>query len=66
MSAAVKYCYNEYPSGVVCVSKDEIMATYWPWWKKTMDDLGRHEQISEDNCIADWCVAHWAWPVPKI
>ena len=39
---------------------DEILASYWDYWKERMESIGKFDEISVENCIADWCVIHWA------
>ena len=42
------------------LTEKEILNLYWTSWKKSMDDQGKHDLISDENCIQDWCIAHWA------
>jgi len=63
-----KYRYNEQADHgdgniVVTVTESDILRDYWPYWNKHMLELGRHEQISKENCIEDFVVVHWAWEV---
>jgi len=58
------YLYNEQDEEFpVEVSRETIIKEYWPFWEKRMiDKFGvGHELITEDNCIDDWVVVHWAW-----
>ena len=43
-------------------SEEQILESYWPWWHKAMiAKYGEgHELITEDNCIQDFVVCHWA------
>jgi hypothetical protein len=45
---------------VEVLTREEIIAYYYPHWKEKMESIGKHEEISEENCIEDWCVVHWA------
>jgi hypothetical protein len=30
------------------------------YWKERMESVGKHDEISREKCIEDWCVIHWA------
>jgi len=45
------------------VTRTEILKTYYPWWKKQMRKVDKHDQISPRNCVEDWIVVHWAWEI---
>ena len=45
-------------------SEDEILESTWDDWTKMMKEAGRLDRISHQNCIDDWCTAHWATPEP--
>ena len=42
------------------LSDQAILDTYWDYWYKQMVKVGRESQISENSCITDWAVTHWA------
>jgi len=42
------------------LTEDEILASYWNYWKERMESVGKHDEISREKCIEDWCVIHWA------
>ena len=52
----------------VTMSDQEILDYYWEWWSNKMKEVivsGRktsisHEDITEENCIDDFCIVHWA------
>jgi hypothetical protein len=46
---------------VECTEK-EILDEYWDFWYTAMvKKFGKgHELITEQNCIKDWMVVHWA------
>ena len=56
------YSFVEPPDGtVVRVTREEILQTYFPYWKQKMQEANRPpEEIMEDNCIEDWVIVHWA------
>ena len=61
------YYYNE-PDGeasnvVVRMTREDILVEYWDYWlEKMTQKYGEgHELITEENCIEDWVVTHWAW-----
>lgn len=43
-------------------SEQQILESYWNWWKNAMiAKYGEgHELITEENCIEDFVVVHWA------
>ena len=49
--------------GIHDVTDAEILETYYPWWASEMRRLGRDHIISEEACIEDWVVVHWAWEI---
>jgi len=65
------YCYNEpifqynaiVGNEVIEKNEQEILNEYWDHWKSLMDaKYGKnHELTTEENCIYDWIVVHWAW-----
>lgn len=44
------------------VSEEEILDSYWDWWKgKMIAKYGEEsELISPERCIEDWTVVYWA------
>lgn len=48
------------------VSEAEILTNYHPWWAAEMKRIGREHLISDENCIHDWVVLHWAEEVKQI
>lgn len=43
------------------MSENEILEEYFDYWSNKMKSVGKHNLISPENCIYDWCVIHWAW-----
>jgi hypothetical protein len=41
-------------------SREQILKFYWKHWNRKMFESGNSDKISEDNCIEDWIVTHWA------
>ena len=50
---------------IVEMSEAEILAEYYPYWQEQMRRVGKESQISEQECINDWVVVHWAELVPE-
>jgi hypothetical protein len=48
--------------GLVMMSEDDIIASYWDHWKERMDaKFGPgHELTTRENCIQDFLVVNWA------
>jgi hypothetical protein len=42
----------------------EILLTFYPWWAAQMRKAGKPESdITEEFCLGDWIIVHWAWQV---
>ena len=52
-------------NGRVALTRDEAIATYWPFDVSVMQALGRADQITPQRCFEDWCIMHWAEPVEE-
>jgi hypothetical protein len=50
--------------GSVVVEKTDrqILKEYFPWWKELMEKKfgAGHRFITEEKCIEDWVIVHWA------
>ncbi len=58
------YLYNEQGEEFPLeISREDIIKEYWPYWNKKMANKfgDGHELITENNCIDDWIIVHWAW-----
>jgi hypothetical protein len=45
------------------VSEATILADYFPYWSAKMRTHGHPEPtITEDACLDEWVVVHWAYP----
>lgn len=53
---------NEMHPSVVVMSEKEILEEYFDFWATQMRRVGKEAEISEEKCIDDWCVVHWAIP----
>ena len=53
---------DEMSPSFVVLSEKEILDSYYDYWCGKMREVGKESEISKDNCIADWCVIHWALP----
>ena len=40
--------------------EDQIIASYYPYWKGKMIEVGKADMVSKERCIEDWIVVHWA------
>lgn len=60
----IRYRYYD-SDGVANITRDEIIEHYWHIWKQNMvKKYGKNDaNITEDNCVSDWCVMHAAWIV---
>lgn len=41
-------------------SEDQILESYYPYWKGKMMEVGKQDMITKERCIDDWTVVHWA------
>jgi hypothetical protein len=41
-------------------SEDQIIKSYYTYWSTKMIQNVVDPDLSRENCIADWCVVHWA------
>lgn len=56
------YRYQD-QTGAFTLTRSEILQQYYAWWSSEMKRTGNEKLISEDACVEDWCVVHWAWEV---
>ena len=42
------------------LSEKEILDSYWNYWYGKMVERGLTDSATEDNCLFDWCIIHWA------
>lgn len=47
-------------------SEQEILATYWDYWVSQMLRVHKLPMVTEANCIEDWVVLNWAWPLDSV
>lgn len=47
----------------VYISEQEILDQYFSCWSERMKEIGKEDEISEDNCIEDWVIVNWATEV---
>jgi hypothetical protein len=41
-------------------STQQILQSYYTHWYGKMVEANKHDLISPELCIEDWCVVHWA------
>jgi hypothetical protein len=51
--------YND-QDGDKFVSEQDILETYYSYWKEQMIKVGKENLISPELCIEDFIVVHWA------
>lgn len=47
----------------VVKTEAEILEVFYPQWSERMKKCGLEHLISNENCILDWVVVHWAHQV---
>lgn len=60
MGVGMRYKYQD-QEGEHTRTEEQIIAEYYDYWKTRMEQVGKADKISEENCIADWVVVNWAW-----
>ena len=46
-------------------SEEQIIKSYYSYWIHKMVEANKHELITEENCIEDWKIVHWAEEVDE-
>lgn len=47
-------------------SEEQLLASsYYKHWVLKMTEYGKHEHITNENFIEDWCIIHWAMETDK-
>lgn len=44
----------------VVMTEDEIIDFYYDYWSNRLEEIGKADQISRENCIEDFIIGHWA------
>lgn len=53
------------PSGFHLISRSEILNWYGKHWKHSMYIAGKGHMVSDDRCVEDFIVVHWAWEISR-
>lgn len=56
---ATRYRYSD-QDGEHTLTRAEVLALYFDWWSEQMRKAGKDDLISEEGCIEDFIVVHWA------
>ena len=58
------WCYNELnEEDIQLITEQQIIDTYY---NAFCEELKKQNKIpTEDECIAEWAVIFWAWPLKK-
>lgn len=40
--------------------KEQILKAYWFYWNRKMFESGHGDEVTQDKCVEDWVVTHWA------
>lgn len=56
------YKYQD-PWGEYTLSEKQILDEYWNYWSGCMLKAHKSPEITEENCIEDFCIIHWAWKI---
>ena len=62
----MKYWTMCYPGDVgqlvrETLSEEQILRVYFGYWSDRMREVGKADQINNQDCIEDWVVGNWAW-----
>jgi hypothetical protein len=58
--------HDDWSAKEIIMTEQEIIDEYFPTWKKLMKKVHKEHLISEDLCIDDWVVVHWASEVKDV
>jgi hypothetical protein len=58
------YQYQD-QDGVHTITRAEILAQTFVWWSEQMRQVGKADLISEEACVEDFIVVHWAWEIKE-
>ena len=47
----------------VRITETDIIREYFPYWSRQMRKVKQEDQITEERCIEDFCIVHWAYQV---
>lgn len=47
--------------GYQIISEADILRNFYPEWKQVMIEMGREDEISDENCIQEWVAYYSAW-----
>jgi hypothetical protein len=47
--------------GYLVISEAEILKQFFSEWKQQMEEMGREDEINEQNCIEEWVIYYSAW-----
>ena len=61
----MKYFAYLEPDTTKALSLVEILDEYWVYWSAAMLRVGKSPQITQRNCIEDFCTVHWAWEISE-
>ncbi len=51
------------PDGDHYITDEQIIREYYPYWAGRMLSVGKILMATQENCIDDFCVGHWATEV---
>jgi hypothetical protein len=58
------YCWTEYGEEdneiIRFATKQDILNSYYEFWKEKMVKVNKEHLINEENCIEDFCSIHYA------
>jgi hypothetical protein len=53
----------------VTLSEQDVRKQYWPYWYGRMCEKFGKDHVDEkynfEDCLSDWQVVNWAWPVDE-
>lgn len=58
-----KYVLEEDGGGIgyAVITEAEILKQFFSEWKQQMEEMGREDEINEQNCIEEWITYYSAW-----
>lgn len=59
----ISYPDEKYGDITECLTETGILEAYYAHWSAKMMRIGKSPEITEQNCIDDFIVVHWATEV---
>jgi hypothetical protein len=70
MDEMTLYCRHSFDSSDptipdIKLTREELLADYYEFWKSKMRQVSKEHMISEENCLQDWLTVNFGWKEEK-